>query len=129
MALQADKLVFLTDTPGILLDRNEPDSLIRSLTPDDCRDLIARGVIDKGMIPKVEACLDQPGGRASRRPTSSTAGSGIRCSLEIYTDSGIGTEIVLRVPAERASRPCRRGQIRRACTEPKLPRLRRLPVS
>ena len=57
-ALKAEKLVFLTDTPGILRDKNEPASLIRGLTPDDCRDLIARGVIDRGMIPKVEACLD-----------------------------------------------------------------------
>src|SRR5258708_37630466 len=34
-ALHADKLVFLTDTPGILRDRHEPDSLFRSLTPED----------------------------------------------------------------------------------------------
>ncbi|MBY0396439.1 MAG: acetylglutamate kinase, partial [Thermoleophilia bacterium] len=58
MALPADKLVFLTDTPGILRDRNEPGSLITGLTPEDCEDLIASKVIDKGMIPKVEACLD-----------------------------------------------------------------------
>ena len=63
-ALQAEKLVFLTDTPGILMDRNEPASLIPGLTPDECHDLIARGVIDKGMIPKVEACLKP----RSRRP-------------------------------------------------------------
>ena len=56
-ALQAEKLVFLTDTPGILMDKHEPDSLIRGLTPEECRDLIERGVIDRGMIPKVEACL------------------------------------------------------------------------
>src|SRR3954449_6561373 len=57
-ALHADKLVFLTDTPGILRDRNEPSSLLSSLTPDECRALIAEGIIDKGMIPKVEACLN-----------------------------------------------------------------------
>src|SRR5262249_41516444 len=43
MALKADKLVFLTDMPGILLDRNEPQSLLRSLTPDRCRELIGQG--------------------------------------------------------------------------------------
>jgi acetylglutamate kinase len=98
MALRADKLVFLTDTPGILHDRREPGSLIRSLTPDGCRDLIREGVIDKGMIPKVEACL-----------ASLEAGVGkthiidgrLRHSLllEMYTDKGIGTEIVLDAPA------------------------------
>ena len=43
LALKAEKLVFLTDTPGILRDRNEPASLIRGLTPEDCRDLIDGG--------------------------------------------------------------------------------------
>ena len=64
-ALQAEKLVFLTDTAGILADRNEPNSLIRGLTPAECHELIASGVIDKGMIPKVEACLTslESGGR------------------------------------------------------------------
>src|SRR5205814_9907584 len=56
--LRAEKLVFLTDTPGILMDRTDPASLLPSLDAAGCRDLIARGVIDEGMIPKVEACLD-----------------------------------------------------------------------
>ena len=56
--LGAEKLVFLTDTPGILLDRTNPASLIPSLDAAGCSDLIARGIIDSGMIPKVEACLD-----------------------------------------------------------------------
>jgi acetylglutamate kinase len=94
-ALHADKLVFLTDTPGILRDRHEPDSLFRSLTPEDCRELIDQKVIDKGMIPKVEAAL-----------ASLEAGVGkvhiidgrLRHSLllEMYTDHGIGTEIHLK---------------------------------
>jgi acetylglutamate kinase len=57
-ALQADKAIFLTDTPGVLLDRARPDSLIPKLTERECRDLIARGVIDGGMVPKVEACFE-----------------------------------------------------------------------
>ncbi|MFO0909791.1 MAG: acetylglutamate kinase [Isosphaeraceae bacterium] len=95
MALQSDKLVFLTDTPGILLDRNEPESLIPGLVPDDCRDLIQRGVIDKGMIPKVEACLTSL--EAGVKKTHIIDGR-LRHSLllEIFTDKGIGTEIVLR---------------------------------
>ena len=59
-----------------------------------CQDLIARGVIDEGMIPKVEACLDSL--RAGVRKTHMIDGR-LRHSLllEIYTDRGVGTEIVL----------------------------------
>jgi acetylglutamate kinase len=92
--LQAEKLVFLTDTPGLLRDRHREDSLIPSLDAAGCRDLITRGVIDEGMIPKVEACLDSL--RAGVRKTHMIDGR-LRHSLllEIYTDRGVGTEIVL----------------------------------
>jgi acetylglutamate kinase len=92
--LQAEKLVFLTDTPGILLDRNDPASLLRGLDAGGCQDLIARRVIDEGMIPKVEACLESL--RAGVRKTHMIDGR-LRHSLllEIYTDRGVGTEIVL----------------------------------
>lgn len=91
--LQAEKLVFLTDTPGILMDRNEPASLISGLTPEECHELMARGVIDKGMIPKVEACLNSIA--AGVRKTHIIDGR-LRHSLllEIFTESGVGTEIV-----------------------------------
>jgi acetylglutamate kinase len=94
VALKAEKLVFLTDTPGILRDRSEPASLIRSLSPEECRSLIGEGVIDMGMIPKVEACLDSLG--QGVRKTHIIDGR-LRHSLllEMYTDKGIGTEIVL----------------------------------
>jgi acetylglutamate kinase len=92
--LRAEKMVFLTDTPGILLDRKNPDSLLGHLDAIGCRDLIGRGVIDEGMIPKVEACLDSL--RAGVRKTHMIDGR-LRHSLllEIYTDRGVGTEIVL----------------------------------
>ncbi|MDB5312117.1 MAG: argB [Gemmataceae bacterium] len=57
-ALKADKAVFLTDTPGVLRDRADPDSLLPHLTEQECRALIASGVIDGGMVPKVEACFE-----------------------------------------------------------------------
>jgi len=57
-ALKADKAIFLTDTPGVLRDRSKPESLIPKLTEAECRDLIASGVIDGGMVPKVEACFE-----------------------------------------------------------------------
>jgi acetylglutamate kinase len=96
-ALHAEKLVFLTDTPGILRDRNDPASLIRGLTPEGCRDLITSGVIDRGMIPKVEACLTSL--QAGVRKTHIIDGR-LRHSLllEIFTDTGIGTEIVRDAP-------------------------------
>jgi acetylglutamate kinase len=92
--LAAEKLVLLTDTPGILMDRADPESLIRSLDATRAGDLMRRRVIDEGMIPKVEACLD--GLRDGVKKTHIIDGR-IRHSLllEIYTDHGVGTEIVL----------------------------------
>jgi acetylglutamate kinase len=57
-AYRAEKAVFLTDTPGVLRNRHEPASLIPRLTETECRELIASGVIDGGMVPKVEACFE-----------------------------------------------------------------------
>ena len=57
-ALKADKAIFLTDTPGVLRDRADPKSLFPKLTEAECRDLIRSGVIDGGMVPKVEACFE-----------------------------------------------------------------------
>jgi acetylglutamate kinase len=101
MALKAEKLVFLTDTPGILMNRHEPESLVRSLTPEECRSLIERGVIEKGMIPKVEAALASL--EAGVLKTHIIDGR-LRHSLilEMYTHSGIGTEIVRDEPDQSA---------------------------
>ncbi len=92
--LGAEKLVLLTDTPGILRDRRDPHSLIRTVDSAGCRELITQGIIDEGMIPKVEACLDSL--RAGVKKTHIIDGR-LRHSLllEIYTDSGVGTEIEL----------------------------------
>jgi acetylglutamate kinase len=92
--LRAEKMVFLTDTPGILMDRRNPETLLGHLDADACRDLIARGVIDEGMIPKVEACLDSL--RAGVRKTHMIDGRMRHALLrEIFTARGVGTEIVL----------------------------------
>ena len=93
--LRAEKLVLLTDTPGILLDRSRHESLLPSLDAARCRELIERRVIDEGMIPKVEACLESL--RAGVGKTHLIDGR-VRHSLllEIYTDRGVGTEIVTR---------------------------------
>jgi acetylglutamate kinase len=57
-ALQAAKAIFLTDTPGVLRERHDPQSLFPKLTESQCRELIASGTIDGGMVPKVEACFE-----------------------------------------------------------------------
>ncbi len=90
--LRAEKLVFISDTPGILADEHDESTLLSSLTASECQARIGDGTIRGGMIPKVQACLD-----------SLSAGVGkihiidgrVKHSLllEIYTDSGVGTEI------------------------------------
>jgi acetylglutamate kinase len=57
-ALKAEKAIFLTDTPGVLRERHDPQSLFPRLTEKQCRELIASGTIDGGMVPKVEACFE-----------------------------------------------------------------------
>jgi len=93
-ALGAEKLVFLSDVSGVLLDRDDPHTLVHSLNASEARRLIQDGVVGGGMIPKVEACIE-------------TLSKGVRkihiidgrirhsLLLEVYTTSGIGTEIVL----------------------------------
>lgn len=92
--LKAEKLVLLTDTPGILIDRRDEASLVRNLNAAQCRELMERRVVDEGMIPKVEACLESL--RDGVRKTHMIDGR-VRHSLllEIYTNRGVGTEIVL----------------------------------
>ena len=65
-ALKCEHCLFLTDTPGVLADRDNPLSLFPKLTVEQCRDLIASGVIAGGMIPKVEACFDALAAGAGR---------------------------------------------------------------
>jgi acetylglutamate kinase len=112
-ALKAEKLVFLTDTPGILLDRHEPGSLIPGLSPDECRDLIARGVIDRGMIPKVEACLSSlESGVLKTHIIDGRLPHALL--LEIFTKTGIGTEIARSDSAGSAPATGRRAVMARS---------------
>jgi len=92
--VSAEKFILLTDTPGILRDRHDPATLIRSLNTHGCQELIRDKVIDEGMLPKVEACFDSL--RGGVKKTHIVDGR-VKYSLllEIYTDSGVGTEIVL----------------------------------
>jgi len=92
-SLQAEKLILLTDTPGILRDRQDPASLIRQLTLSEARGLIAEGVVEGGMTPKTECCI-----RALAQGVGAAHIIDGRVAhallLEVFTDAGIGTMVV-----------------------------------
>lgn len=91
-ALGAEKLIYLTDVPGVLTDISDPSSLVSRLSAPRARLLVADGIIKAGMIPKVEAAVEA---------VSSGVGSAHildgRIShvvlLELLTDEGVGTMV------------------------------------
>lgn len=91
--LRSEKLVFLSDVPGIFLDKNDRSTLLSHLKAARVRELIANGTINAGMVPKVEAALEalQAG---VKKIHIIDAGIPHSLLLEIYSDVGIGTEIV-----------------------------------
>ena len=92
-ALQAEKLILLTDTAGILRNRQEPGSLIRQLTLADARALIATGVVDGGMTPKTECCIRALAqGVAAAHIIDGRVAHALL--LEVFSDAGIGTMVV-----------------------------------
>lgn len=91
-ALGAEKLVFLSDVNGVRRDKNDPDTIIHSLSAQEASQLIDEGVIDAGMIPKVEACLETLG-RGVRKIHIIDGRLRHSLLLEIFTTSGVGTEI------------------------------------
>lgn len=91
-ALNADKLIILTDVEGIMADRSDPASLYSVLKADEIPSLIDRGIIEGGMIPKVECCLDALAGGV--KTTHILDGREIHSILlELLTDRGIGTMV------------------------------------
>ena len=92
-ALGAEKLVFLSDINGVRVHKDDPESLIHSLTAGRARDLIASGAIESGMIPKVEACLETLN-RGVRKIHIIDGRQRHSLLLEVYTSTGVGTEIV-----------------------------------
>lgn len=93
-AMKAEKLVIVSDTHGIRSDPKDPESLVRSLNVGQVEEMVRTGIITSGMLPKVEACIQAL--RAGCTKTHIIDGR-IPHSLllEIYTEAGIGTEIVL----------------------------------
>ncbi|HHP50827.1 MAG TPA: acetylglutamate kinase [Moorella mulderi] len=93
VALKADKLVLLTDVEGILADPRDPQSLISALEVSRIPDLIQRGVISGGMIPKVRCCIRALEGGV-RRTHIIDGRTPHSILLEIFTNKGIGTMVV-----------------------------------
>jgi len=92
-ALQARKLVFLSDVPGLLRDINDPTSLISTLSLKEVEDLIERGIISGGMLPKIGGAVDALKAGVSKTHIIDSA-LPHSLLLELFTDKGVGTEIV-----------------------------------
>ncbi len=105
-ALHAEKLILLTDVAGI---KDKDGNLISTMASEEATQLIASGVINSGMIPKVECCIDAlTGGVAKTHIIDGRVKHAVL--LEIFTTDGVGTEVVRSTTAKR--RPV--GRIRKA---------------
>ena len=92
-AVKAEKLVVVSDTHGILTDIDDPSSRLSSVSESQIEKMLADGIITSGMKPKAKACIDALTGGAKK---AHIIDGRIEHSLllEIYTDEGIGTQIV-----------------------------------
>jgi acetylglutamate kinase len=92
-AVKAEKIVFISDTHGIRKDVNDPESRISSITEAKAEEMIDDEIITSGMMPKVAACIAAIDGGVKK---AHIIDGRIQHSLllEIYTDKGIGTQIV-----------------------------------
>ncbi len=94
-AIDAEKLILLTDTLGILKDQQDPSSLVQKIKLQEARSLIEEGIVQGGMKPKAECCI-----RALAQGVTAAHIVDGRIShallLEVFTDRGIGTMIVSR---------------------------------
>jgi len=90
--VDAEKLIVLTDVPGILENPNDPETLIKRVRVDEIMELIDDGIVKDGMIPKVSTCLNAIDNGVK---TAHIIDGRIKHSvlLEIFTKKGIGTMI------------------------------------
>ena len=92
-ALKAEKLLVLTDVRGIYADYRDENSFISTMSFEKAQELIIRGNIDGGMIPKVRACITAlSGGAKKAQIIDGRAAHTIL--MEIFSDKGVGTEVV-----------------------------------
>jgi len=99
-SLRAEKLILLTDVPGI---QGSDGNVISTLDADQADQLIHDGVIDGGMIPKVECCIEALRGGAQK---THIVDGRVRHALllEIFTHEGVGTEVVRPTTRPRAAK-------------------------
>jgi acetylglutamate kinase len=94
IALKAKRLVFMSDVPGLMRDFKDPSTLITHLQISEVPGLKAAGIVDKGMIPKVDSAVAAI--LAGVEKVSLVDGRVPHSVLmEIFTDEGVGTEVVL----------------------------------
>ena len=90
-ALEAEKFIAMTDIKGVLKDKNDPDSLMKTINVSELKQLEKAGIIDGGMIPKVQCCVE-----ATRRGVKNVVIIDGRVPhsilIEVLTDEGVGTE-------------------------------------
>ena len=100
-AIGAEKLVYLTDIEGLRRDVADASSLIRQVTADELDELVDRGIIAGGMIPKVASCVHAVRNGVHRAHILDGRIAHVLL-LEIFTDAGIGTMVMLErdEPAE-----------------------------
>ena len=92
-SLKARKLVFLSDVPGLLLDPKDESTLIHSIKVSEVEDYIGKGIIAGGMLPKVLSAVEAL--KAGTRKVHMIDGRMCHSLLlELFTDSGVGTEII-----------------------------------
>jgi acetylglutamate kinase len=93
IALKAKRLVFMSDVPGLLSNPKDPDSVISNLKTDAVAELKKAGIVDKGMIPKVDSAVAAI--KTGVEKVSFVDGRVPHALLlEIFTDEGVGTEVV-----------------------------------
>ena len=100
-SMKAEKLVVLTNVQGVLRKMDDPHSLMSTLTIDQVNQLIDSKIINGGMIPKVRSCLEALVGGV-RKSHIIDARLQHALLLEIFTDKGVGTQILNMVGAIRA---------------------------
>jgi len=93
VAMQAEKIIYLTGAPGLLADPDDPASLVHRLTAAEARGRIAGEAVTGGMIPKLLACAEAvEGGVRSAHMIDGRAEHAIL--VELFTDEGVGTMVV-----------------------------------
>ncbi len=94
-AVKAEKLIVVSDIPGIRTKPDDPESAVSSITVSEINRLVKKGIITRGMLPKVQACVAAlEGGVKKAHIIDGRTPHALL--LEIYTDAGIGTQILLK---------------------------------